>query len=213
MLGRDRGLAAMVRRPTRCSVLLFALAGATVLGLSFAPSQNVIFAKLGVPNARQTCFLNEIHHPQARRIAEATVFIAVVRSDGTLASEGTGFVVSDSSSGGAQGQRIVTAAHVVDGIDATHNGQRLMVFFSDGMPLGLPRTIVGDARRDLSAGGFDLVANDIAVLEIASFDNDAARDRFLGLSGLPLDGSGDILVGETSQPPWRYLGLFGSCCH
>ena len=40
-------------------------------------------------------FLDEIHHPQAGKIAQATVFIAAVWPDGTLASEGTGFLVSD----------------------------------------------------------------------------------------------------------------------
>ena len=58
---------------------------------------------------RATCFLNEIRHPQADKIAKATVFIAAVARDGTLASEGTGFVVSDSADGGTQGSRIVTA--------------------------------------------------------------------------------------------------------
>ena len=29
----------------------------------------------------------------------------------------------------------------------------------------------------------------------------AARDRFIALQGLPLSGSDDILVGESSQPP------------
>jgi hypothetical protein len=47
--------------------------------------------------------LNEIHHPQAGKIAKATVFIAAVARDGTLAWEGTGFVVSDSADGGTQG--------------------------------------------------------------------------------------------------------------
>ena len=207
--GKNRGLAAVVQRPAQRLVLLFALAGATAFGISFALLQDAIFVKLGIANARPTCFLNEVHHPQARKIAEATVFIAVVRSDGTLASEGTSFVVSDSMVGGAQGPRIVTAAHVVDDIDATRNGQRLAVFFSDGMYLGLPQTVVRGAKRDLSAGGFDLVANDIAVLEIASFDNDAARGRYLALNGLPLGGGGDILVGETSQPlgvAWGFSG-------
>jgi hypothetical protein len=35
---------------------------------------------------RVTCFLNEIHHSQGGKIAEATVFIAAVWPDGTLAS-------------------------------------------------------------------------------------------------------------------------------
>jgi hypothetical protein len=78
--------------------------------------------------------LDEIHHPQAGKIAQATVFIAAVWPGGTLASEGTGFVLSDSADGGAQGSRIVTASHVIDDTDTTRDGQRLAVFFSDGMP-------------------------------------------------------------------------------
>jgi hypothetical protein len=91
---------------------------------------------------RATCFSNEIHHPQAGKIAKATVFIATVARDGTLASESTGFVVSDSADGGTQGSRIVTAAHVIEGIDTTRDGQRWAVLFSDGMPLGEPRTVL-----------------------------------------------------------------------
>jgi hypothetical protein len=212
---KDGSLAALLRRPMPRLVLLFAVAGATVFGASFAPSQDAIFGKLGITKAGRpvswpTCFLNQVHHPQARKIAQATVFIAVVRSDGTLASEGTGFVVSGSRVGGAQGPRIVTAAHVVDGIDATRNGRRPVLFFSDGVQLGLPRTVVRGPRNDLSAGGFDLVANDIAVLEIASFANDAARRRFLALDGLPLAGGDDILAGETSRPLGAAWGFSGA---
>ena len=212
---RESSLSALLRRSTPRLVLLFAVAGAIVFGASFALPQDAVFGKLGIANAGRpiswpTCFLNEVHHPQARKIEQATVFIAVVRSDGTLASEGTGFVVSDSKAGGAQGPRIVTAAHVVDGIDVTRNGGRPVLFFSDGVQLGLPRTVVRGPRSDLSAGGFDLVANDIAVLEIASFANDAARRRFLALDGLPLAGGDDILAGETSRPLGAAWGFSGA---
>jgi hypothetical protein len=211
---KERGLAALLRRTMPRLVLLFAVAGATVFG-GFAPWQDAGFGKLGITKAGRpvswpTCFLNQVHHPQARKIAQATVFIAVVRSDGTVASEGTGFVVSGSRVGGAQGPRIVTAAHVVDGIDATGNGRRPVLFFSDGVQLGLPRAVVRGPRSDLSAGGFDLVANDIAVLEIASFANDAARRRFLALDGLPLAGGDDILAGETSRPLGAAWGFSGA---
>ena len=148
-------------------------------------------------------------HPQAGKIADATVFIAVVGSDGTLASEGTGFVVSDSADGGAQGSRIVTAAHVIDDADTPPDGQRLAVFFSDGMPLGIPRTVLRGAMRELSVGGFDLIENDIAVIEISSFNDEAARARFLAIQGLPLYGGGDILVGEADRPlgvSWGFSG-------
>jgi hypothetical protein len=172
-------------------------------------------SSVGIPQSKQgkvgrvTCFLNEIYHPQAGKIADATVFIAVVGSDGTLASEGTGFVVSDSADGGAQGSRIVTAAHVIDDADTPPDGQRLAVFFSDGMPLGIPRTVFRGAMRELSVGGFDLIENDIAVIEISSFNDEAARARFLGLQGLPLYGGADILVGESGRPlgvSWGFSG-------
>jgi hypothetical protein len=207
--GQNRGPGAVVRRrPTRHLGLLLALSTAT----AFPCSQDTIFAKPGVSNERQTCFLTGVHHPQARKLTEATVFIAMVRTDGTVASEGTGFVVSASGVGGTSAPRIVTAAHVVDDADGRRNGQHLVVFFSDGMYLGVPRIVVLGARRDVAAGGFDLVANDIAVLEIASFANQAAQHRFLALDGLPLAGGDDILVGETTRPvgaTWGFSGAAG----
>jgi hypothetical protein len=154
-------------------------------------------------------FLNEIHHLQASKIANATVFIAIVGPDGTMVSEGTGFVVSDSANGGVQGPRIVTAAHVIGNAVNPHDGRRLAVFFSDGMPLGVPGTIRLGATRELSVGGYDLIENDIAVFEITSFNDDAARDRFLRLQGLPLYSGDDILVGETGEPlgvSWGFSG-------
>lgn len=88
--GRDHGLARTARQAARVFVVLLALGAATQSSLGTPPSGQ---AKLG----RATCFLSEIHHPQAGKIAEATVFIAAVWPDGTLASEGTGFVVNDSA--------------------------------------------------------------------------------------------------------------------
>ena len=200
--GKDHGLAKTARQAARVFVLLLAFGATTQFNLGASPLEQ---AKFG----RATCFLDEIHHPQAGKIAQATVFIAAVWPDGTLASEGTGFVVSDSADGGARGARIVTAAHVIDDTDTTRDGQRLAVFFSDGRPLGVPRTVLRGATRELSVGGFDLVENDIAVIEIASFNDDPARDRFLRLQGLPLDGGDDTLVGETNQHlgvSWGFSG-------
>ena len=157
-----------------------------------------------------TCFLNEIQHPRAAKIAEATVFIAALRSDGTLASEGTGFVVSDSADGSARGLRIVTAAHVIDDPAADPEGGSLVVFFSDGMPLGVPRTVIRGATRELTVGGFALVENDLAVLEISSFYEPSARARYLELPGLPLAGNVDILVGESSRPLGASWGFSGA---
>jgi hypothetical protein len=200
--GKGRGLARMARQAGRVFVFLLAVGATTQSSLGTRPSDEANFGRV-------TCFLDEIHHPQAGKIAQATVFIAAVWSDGTLASEGTGFVVSDSADGGVRGSRIVTAAHVIDDTDTTPDGQRLAVFFSDGMPLGVPRTVLRGATRKLSVGGFDLVENDIAVIEIASFNDDRAHDRFLRLQGLPLYGGDDILVGKTGQTlgvSWGFSG-------
>ena len=197
-----RGRARTMRQTALVFVLLIALGTATQTSVGTPPSGQ---DKPG----RVTCFLNEIHHRQAGKIAESTVFIAAVGADGTLVSEGTGFVVSDSADAGAKGSRIVTAAHVIEDTDTARDGERGAVFFSDGMPLGVPRTVLRGTTRELSVGGFDLVENDIAVIEITSFNNDAARDRFLGLQGLSLYGGDDILVGEADQPlgvSWGFSG-------
>jgi hypothetical protein len=197
-----RGRARTMRQAAPVFVLLIALGTATQSDAGTPPSER---DKPG----RVTCFLNEIHHPQSDKIAESTVFIAAVGPDGTLASEGTGFVVSDSADAGAKGSRIVTAAHLIEDTDTARDGERRAVFFSDGMLLGVPRTVLRGTTRELSVGGFDLVENDIAVIEITSFNNDAARDRFLGLQSLSLYGGDDILVGEADQPlgvSWGFSG-------
>ena len=143
---KDLGLAKTARQAARVFVLSLALGAATHSSLGTPPLEQ---AKLG----RVTCFLDEIHHPQAGKIADATVFIAAVWPDGTLASEGTGFVVSDSADGGAQGSRIVTAAHVIDDTDATRDGQRLAVFFPTACPSGFPAQSSGAQRTGFPSGG------------------------------------------------------------
>ena len=198
----DRGRDSTIGQAARIFVLSLTLGVATQASAG-PPSEQA-------KPRRATCFLNEIHHPQAGKIAKATVFIAAAAPDGTLASEGTGFIVSDSADGGTQGSRIVTAAHVIEDIDTTRDGKLWAAFFSDGMPLGEPRKVVRGKPRELSVGGFDLVENDIAVIEITSFNNVAARDRFIALQGLPLSGGGDILVGESSQPPGVSWGFSGA---
>jgi hypothetical protein len=160
--------------------------------------------------ARATCFLNEIHHPQAGEIAEATVFIAAVALDGTLASEGTGFVVSDSADGGTQGSRIVTAAHVIEDIDITRDGQRWVVFFSDGMPLGQPRKVLQRKPRELSVGGFDLVENDIAVIEIP-LSTMSQRVTASSRSKVFRSLAATKFWSASQANPWCGLGLFGGC--
>jgi len=62
--GTDRGLDSTVGRAARIFVLSLALGAATQASAG-PPSER---AKLG----RATCFLNEIHHPQAGKIAKAT---------------------------------------------------------------------------------------------------------------------------------------------
>src|SRR5580700_4392176 len=81
--GKDHGLARTARQATRVFVLLLALGAATQSSLGTPPLEQTRFDRV-------TCFLDEIHHPQAGKIAQATVFIAAVWPDGTLASEGTG---------------------------------------------------------------------------------------------------------------------------
>ena len=143
--GTHHGLDSTLGQAARIFVLSLALALASQASVG-PPSEQ---AKLG----RATCFLNEIHHPQAGRIARATVFIAAVAPDGTLASEGTGFVVSDSADGGTQGSRIVTAAHVIEDIDRTRDGERWAVFFSDGNPSGSPAKSSGASRASFPSAG------------------------------------------------------------
>jgi hypothetical protein len=207
--GKSRCLAAIVQRALLIP-LMFALTDAVGFGVGFASPQRTRLVEPGRAEARRTCFLDVILHPHAAAIAEATVFIAMLRSDGVLVSQGTGFVVADSATGGTQGLRIVTAAHVVGATDNADDDRHLAVFFSDGMPIGLPQTIARGASREVSVGGLDLVADDISVIEIAAFHDDAARGRFRALEGLPLDGGDDILVGETSQQfagaSWGFSG-------
>jgi len=42
---------------------------------------------------------------------------------------------------------------VIDNTDTPRDGQRFAVFFSDGMPLGIPRTVFRGAMRELSVCG------------------------------------------------------------
>ena len=206
--GKDRRLAAIAQRALLIPLMLV-LTDAVGFGVGFASPQRATLVEPGRADAR-TCFLDAILHPHAAAIAEATVFIAMVRSDGLLVSEGTGFVVAGSATGSTQGLRIVTAAHVVGAADGGRDDQHLTVFFSDGMTIGLPRIVVRGASHDITVGGLDLVADDISVIEIAAFNDDVARRRFQALAGLPFDQGDDILVGETGQQlpgaSWGFSG-------
>jgi hypothetical protein len=70
---------------------------------------------------------------------------------------------------------------------------------SSAIPTGSVFAVLRSVPREHSVGGLDLIENDIAVIEISSFNDEAARARFLALQGLALYGGGDILVGEAGR--------------
>ena len=163
------------------------------------------------PDPRDTsCFLGRIPHPQSKSIADATVFIAVVRADGTLLSQGTGFIAAGSGALGTMGPRIVTAAHVAVSREAMPEDARSMIFFSDGSPIGEPRVVVSGETKSVSLGSFDIDVDDIAVLEIASFTNNAARQRLSKVAGLPINRDAVLRVGEASEPIGPVWGFSGA---
>src|SRR5215469_6047908 len=108
-----------------------------------------------------SCFLGKIAHPQSKAIADATVFIAVVRADGTLLSQGTGFVAAGSAALGVTGHRIVTAAHVAVPREALPDDARFMIFFSDGSPIGTPHIVAAGQTHSVLLGSFTVDADDI----------------------------------------------------
>jgi hypothetical protein len=177
-------------------VTMLALAGAA----AFA------FSKPIAADREQTCFNANIDHPSAARIARNTVFIAKVRPDGTLISAATGFLVRDAE---ANEPRIVTAAHVVNNNRNNGSDTTLMVFLSDGAPVGVPQVIAMTAQRQISIADNDLVVNDVAVLTMAHFSDEAVHARFAGLDGLPVHTGGALMVGETDGRAgviWGYSG-------
>src|SRR5215467_3123660 len=154
-------------------------------------------------NGNRSCFGSRVDHLHAAKIARNTVFIAGVRTDGTLTSSATGFVVR-----GRRGMRIVTAFHVVDP-DAGESDSTIMVFFSDGAPLGVPRVVAATAPRKSTVSGVELTLDDIAVVEIARFAGPTAVRRLSRLEGLQVDASGPLMVGETdgrTGVAWGYSG-------
>ena len=159
-------------------------------------------------DTESTCFGSQIDHPHAASIARNTVFIARVRPDGTLISQATGFVVRGSAAGGASGPRIVTAAHVIDP-NNDEPDDFLMVFLSDGTPLGVPRVVAMSEQKKLF-GDVELVVDDLAVLEIARFSDAAARDHFAGIDGLSVRVGGTLMVGETGNPVGVIWGFSGA---
>jgi hypothetical protein len=181
-------------------------ADTTVAGHATAPS----IVTRGPDDADSSCFLGRIAHPQGKAIADATVFIAMVRTDGTLVSQGTGFIAAGSASLGTTGPRIVTAAHVVAPHEAAPNDARFMVFFSDGDPIGAPRVVATGQTHSVLVGTFDVTADDVAVLEIADFADAKARGRFAKLAGLPINSDAVLRVGEASDPIGAVWGFSGA---
>src|SRR5215467_9514998 len=154
-------------------------------------------------NGDHSCFGSRIDHVHAAKIARNTVFIAGVRTDGTLTSSATGFVVR-----GRHGVRIVTAFHVVDP-DAGESSSTLMVFFSDGAPLGVPRVVAATSPRKSTVSSVELTVDDVAVVEIARFAGPAALRRLSRLDGLQVVAGEPLMVGETdgrTGVAWGYSG-------
>jgi len=185
--------------------MLAVIRQASLIGLGLTAST---FATPLDDTRESTCFGGQIEHPQAAKIGRNTIFIAEMRADGTLISAATGFVVHGGSAANENGHRIVTAAHVLDPGDS-RPGDVLMVFLSDGMPLGVPRVLAMTSERKTSIADVDLVVNDLAVLEIARFSDADARDRFAALDGLSVRAGGALMIGETSGTAgviWGYSG-------
>lgn len=164
----------------------------------------------GTRIADSSCFLGGIAHPESKAIAEATVFIAMVHTDGTLLSQGTGFIAAGSASVGSMGPRIVTAAHVAAPREAAPDDVRFMVFFSDGTPIGAPRVVATGQTHSILVGSFDVAADDVAVLEIANFADAQAHERFVHLAGLPINSDAVLRVGEASEPIGAVWGFSGA---
>ena len=194
-------------RFTRQATLVVAAITTLAIPLLRAPGTQPASA----PAPRDTsCFLGTIAHPQSKAIADSTVFIAVVRADGTLLSQGTGFIAAGSAALGTTGPRIVTAAHVAVPQETMPDDARFMIFFSDGEPIGEPRVVASGEMHSVSLGSFDIDADDIAVLEIARFTTDTARTRFNRLAGLPINRDGVLRVGEASEPIGAIWGFSGA---
>jgi hypothetical protein len=175
-------------------------------GFGLAGVAALAIAKSSAPERASTCFGGNIEHPQAGRIARNTVFIAGVRPDGTLISGATGFVVRRDVA--AHEPRIVTAGHDVKS-RSTQPDDLLMVFFSDGVPIGIPRVAAAASEQKISIGDDTLMVNDLAVLEIARFSDVAVHDRFAALDGLAARAGGRLMIGETSGSTgviWGYSG-------
>lgn len=174
---------------------------------NLVPQQRESLAAFG-PND-PSCFLEQIAHPHATAIERATVFIAFARADGTLLSQGTGFIAHGDAEPDSAGRRIVTAAHVVSPSDRDADAH-FIAFFSDGMPIGTLHVIAGGVPQEVALGDFNLVANDVAVLEVARFATASARERFRQIQGLPVASSDTLLVGETGAPYGAAWGFSGA---
>jgi hypothetical protein len=203
-------MCATARRYHICVMVMYATQSefSRITSLTFA-GVALTSAAMWAPSAtvkaddKGSCFGNSINHDDAAKIARNTVFIAGVHTDGTLTSSASGFLVR-----GPRGVRIVTAFHVVDP-DAREPSSTLMVFFSDGTPLGVPRVVAAAEPYEATVSGLELTVNDVAVLEIARFAEPAASQRLSRLDGLQVAAGGRLMVGETYAPTavaWGYSG-------
>ena len=121
--------------PRLAFIPMMLLAAIAWLGAEGCAHADESAALPSVPGDPQSCFLGTNNDARAEMIESATIFLGVVRPDGSLLSEGTGFVVE----GRSGGPKIVTAAHVVDSdSDDYPPDARLMAFFSDGSAIGSP---------------------------------------------------------------------------
>jgi CBS domain-containing protein len=181
---------------------------AVIAGLSGITGAGSTGAFVPRSGAETSCFLDSITHTRADTIERATIFLAVVRGDGSLLSEGTGFVVQGS---GGSGPRIVTAAHVVDTADDNYPADaELMAFFSDGSAIGRVGVLVSGLSHEATVEGMSLVLDDVAVAGITAFTTAASQARFQQIEGLAITVSNAaILVGEASEPvavAWGFSG-------
>jgi hypothetical protein len=184
-------------------MLLAAIAWLGAEGCAHADDSAALPSVAGGP---QSCFLGTSNDARAEMIESATIFLGVVRPDGSLLSEGTGFVVE----GRSGGPKIVTAAHVVDSDSDDYPADaRLMAFFSDGSAIGRVEILISGLSHPGVVGGHDLVLDDVAVVDVGTFVSPEAQARFQRIEVLPIGAGGAILVGEASEPvavAWGFSG-------
>jgi hypothetical protein len=113
--------------------------------------------------------------------------------------------ILDRGSRAFEDQRIV-----IDTSDIPDRDALLMVFSSDGMPIGTPRLIAGGTPHKFTSDGFDVIVDDIAVIEIERFTDAKIAERFAHIEGLDIENGGSLMVGETNRPLGAVWGLSGA---